>query len=174
MNKILYFGYGAYRSKSRISQVTGDDPGEGVGGILEGYRLAYQTLSEIPSPAKEALNKVWGPDFKAYTAVKGNGVISGILWNVTDEGFQVIKEWEFIGVWREIIELEVKTSDGMVIKAFTDKAFDSHPVSGYVDGLMYNEFNFRNQGEIEKLKEEKYYTDEKLEEIRQSLATIGK
>ncbi len=46
---MLFFGYGAYRSKAKMAQVIGYEPETEVGGIVEGYRLAYQVLSQLPT-----------------------------------------------------------------------------------------------------------------------------
>jgi len=174
MNKILFFGYGANRSKSKINQIIGGEPGSGMGAIIEGYRLAYQSLDQIPEPAKTNLQKTWGNDFKAYTLKEGEGVVGGVLWEISEEDFQKIKEWEYIGVWRELIEVDIKTSDGKRIHVLTEKAPGIHPISGYTDGLLYSEYEFLDLKQKEKVQISKYYNDRQIQEIRENLAAIQK
>ena len=173
MSKILFFGYGANRSRSKMVQIIGNKL-SGQGAIIEGYRLAYQSLDQIPEPAKTVLLKIWGHQFKSYTLKEGKGVVSGVLWEISDENFQKIKEWEFIGVWRELIEVDVRTSDGKKLHAFTEKAPEIHPISGYADGLLYNEYEFLNLVEKQKEQISNYYNDKQIQEVRDNLIAIAR
>ncbi len=170
--KILYFGYGAYRNRSKVEQVIAHPRPEEIGGIAEGYRLAYQDLSQIPQKASDILRNVWGDNFKAYTLKRENGIVSGVVYTITEEDLVKIKEWEFDGLWRDIIEIEIKTSDGFVVKAFTDMAKPDQQVAGYADGLLYNEFAFIIKQEKENIRDQEYYTQQQLEKIRANLAAI--
>lgn len=166
---MLFFGYGAYRSRAKISQITGKTPEGGAGAILEGYQLAFQSLSQIPQPVQDNLRDIWGDEFKAYTLKKGNGIVSGIIWNINEEDFKIIKEWEYVGAWREIIEVEVKTSDGLTFKTFSERVFDSAPIAGIVDGLLYDEFSFVRQSQKKQNEDIEYYTQEQLQLVREQL-----
>lgn len=77
MNKILFFGYGANRSREKIKKVISKDPGEGIGAVLEGYVLVDQALMQIPEPPREFLRKVYGNNFKSYSIKKGAGCYPG-------------------------------------------------------------------------------------------------
>ncbi|EKD86927.1 MAG: hypothetical protein ACD_37C00099G0004 [uncultured bacterium] len=173
MSKLLFFGYGANRSSNKISQIIGALP-SGQGAIIEGYRLAYQSLDQIPEPAKTVLLKIWGNQFNSYTLKKGEGMVNGVLWEISEDDFQKIKEWEFIGVWRELTEVDVRTSDGKKLRAFTEKAPEIHPISGYVDGLLYNEYEFLNLAEKQKEQISNYYNDKQIQEVRDNLITIAR
>lgn len=173
MNKILFFGYGANRNINKMFQTIGSRP-EGKGAVAEGFRLAYQSFDQIPEPAKSVLKKIWGSEFRAYTLKEDDGMVVGELWEITKDDFQKIKEWEFIGVWRELIEVVVKTSSGEKMLAFTDRAPDTHPVSGYVDGLSYDEYQFTNLIEKDKEKISMYYNETQLQEIRNNLKAIAR
>lgn len=168
---LLFFGYGAYRSKSKMTQVIGYEP-EGLGAILEDHILAIQTLSQISQPAQDLLKSAWGEDFKAYTLKKGKGLVHGIVWNIKEEDFVKIKEWEFIGTWREIVEVEVRTAEDIRLKVFTEKVFEVSPISKAVDGLLYNEFILTDQHEKQKAESIEYYTQEQLKKIREDLKHI--
>ncbi len=169
---ILFFGYGANRSKSKIGYIIGHNPGESVGATLEGYVLGIQSLRDIPNPPQEFLQDLYGGSFKAYTAKKGEGVIAGVLFELSPEDFQKIKEWEYEGIWREFIEVEVTSSGGKKIKAITEKSLDNYPVSEIGDGILYSEFDFiRQEGIYIPNKEyQEYYTHEQIEKIKAWLA----
>lgn len=166
---MLFFGYGAYRGRAKIAQVIGREPEGEIGGVVEGYRLAYQVLSQLPQPVQDNLRDIWGEEFKAYTLKKGNGMVNGIIWNIEEKDFETIKEWEYIGAWREIIKVDVKTSDGLILNAFSEKIFDSAPVTDFVDGLLYDEFELVRQSQKAKIENLEYYTQEQLQLIRDQL-----
>lgn len=168
MEKKLFFGYGANRNRSKIRQVIGRDPGEGVGAILEGYSLYLQDMEQIPERVRADLQKIFGNSFKSYTIVKGKGFVLGVIWAITDEELEKIKVWEYVGEWREIIEVTVKSEDFYTVKVLTEKCIDTFPATKKVDGLYYNELELK---ELEITKEEdEFYTKKQLEEIRKLLA----
>jgi hypothetical protein len=170
MDKKLFFGYGANRSRSKITQIIGHDPGEGVGAILEGYALHNQKLDQIPDPAKAILTKLFGHSFQAYTIRPGEGIVGGIIWSFTQEDLKKIEEWEFVGVWREIVEVIVKSEDLYTVKVLTEKVFDKFSVSNKVDGLYYDEFSFTRVAQEAAPQMNEYYTQKQIEEIRSLIA----
>lgn len=137
---INFFGYGAYRNQERLEQVLGHEISGGVGAQLTGYQLAYQLLNDIPEPPREILRSVWGEGFRAYT-LKSNpdGLVVGRLWQILTKDIPAIKEWEFDGQWRELIQVSVKASDGSEFTAYTDKALDKFMIHGNADGLNYQD-----------------------------------
>lgn len=170
MDKKLFFGYGANRNRSKIRQIIGKDPGDGVGAILEGYTLHLQNLDQIPEPAQSDLKNIFG-NFKAYTIRPGKGFVAGIVWSFTDEELEKIKQWEYVGNWREIVEVTVKSEDYYTVKILTEKSIDTFPVSEKVDGIVYNELDFK---ELEKgSKEDEYYTKSQLEKIRKLITKFS-
>jgi hypothetical protein len=173
MAKVLFFGYGAYRNKNKLAQVLGHTLGEGVGAVLEGYVLVYQTLNQLPANIGEFLRGVYGNDFKAYTIRKGSGVVSGIIWEITNEDLEIIKKWEFIPLspWREIVGINLKSSGGKEVKAFTEKAKDDQPATKITDGLDYEEFeNIRQDPNKKQSNDNPYYTQQQIEKIKSWLA----
>lgn len=170
MDKKLFFGYGANRNRSRIRQVIGKDPGDGVGAILEGYTLHVQNLDQIPEPAQSDLKEIFG-NYKAYTIRKGKGFVAGIVWSVTEEEFEKIKAWEYVGSWREIVEVTVKSEDFYTVKVLTEKSIDTYPVSEKVDGIIYDEFEFTKLRKG--VKEDEYYTKSQIEKIRQMISNVS-
>ena len=141
MAKLQFFGYGAYRSREKVTQIIGRDPGPGIGAILEGFSLYIQTLKQIPNPPRDLLREVYGSTFQAYTLRNEAGEVQGMLWEIEPEEFNKIKQWEFIGIWRELVKVTIKTSDNLTLKVFTEKSPDIHPVAERADGLNYKEFN---------------------------------
>src|SRR5438045_1486957 len=118
MVKVLFFGYGANKNRRKIAQIIGRDPQESVGALLEGYVLSTQNLNQIPDPPKELLRNLFGNDFKVYTIIKGEGVVQGSLFEITEEELNKISQWEFVPIWRQIIEVNIKSSGNKQIKAF--------------------------------------------------------
>lgn len=171
--RILYFGYGATKDRQKIAEVTGEDLRESVGAILEGYKLAYQTLDLIPQPVQDELKNIWGPSFKAYTLRTGEGIVEGVVWPVSEEGFEKIKEWESIGIWREVIKVKVRTFDNTTLNVYTEKVPDTAPISSFVDGLLYSLFSLQNLQAEKKVQVEQYYTQQRLDEIRKLLLAVS-
>jgi len=134
---INYFGYGANSLSDRLEKILGIIPQGGVGAIISQHDLAYQSLDQIPEPAKNILNSVWGKEFFAYTILPGQGFVSGLLWQLTPEEFQDLKKWEFCGTWREMIPVEITTSEGKKMSGFTDRALNYQNYIEKIDSLSH-------------------------------------
>ena len=165
MAKVLFFGYGEYRNRSKLAQVIGHDPGEEVGAVLNGYILVYQSLKQIPENLRKFLQDVFGNDFKAYSIKKGNGLVSGVIWELEEKDLKTLKEWVFVGDWREMAEVVVTSSGGKEVTALTDKARDSQQFEKVIDGVDYEEFNNSRIPKIDYTKQEQY-TQEQISKIR--------
>ena len=172
MKRILFFGYGANRDGNKIAQITGEDLRESVGAVLEGYKLAYQTLDQVPQPARDVLKDTWGNTFRAYTLRKGEGVTQGVIWPVSEEGLKKIEEWEFIGSWRELIKVRVRTFDNTELTVYTEKIPEDTPTVGFIDGLRYDEFIFKNLQEKRIVDENQYYTQNQINQVRKALEEL--
>lgn len=168
MGRVLFFGYGANKSRSKIQQIIGKDPGLGVGAILEGYTLNLQSINQIPDIPRQILLKLYSGEFKAYTIRKGDGVVVGAIWEIEEEDLNKIKEWEFVDVWREIIEVSVKTSSEETLKVITEKAKDEFQTEFIVDGLLYDVFGFTKKASDPT--KDQYYTQKQLAKIRSWIA----
>ncbi|MBI2021838.1 hypothetical protein HYS93_03095 [Candidatus Daviesbacteria bacterium] len=169
-DKILFFGYGANKARSKIAYIIGRDPGDHVGAIAEGFVLAVQHLNNIPAKPQSLLRTLYGNEFKAYTLKKGQGLVTGIIWEMTQVDLEKIKQWEFVGEWREIIEIEVESSGGKTTKVLTEKNMDQFKVDGVADGLLYSEFDFVKKNIINPNQTE-YYTKKQINKIKNWLAT---
>lgn len=169
MDRIIYFfGYGAYKNKERVNLILKRQP-KGYGAVIENYALHIQALEQVPSPVRERLNKVWGPNFRSYTMRTNPGsMVLGIVWEITEKDFETIRQWEFIGVWREFIQVQVKLFDGRVISAMTEKIPDNHPINEEVDGLDYvDNLNWAPPQFDDKEVEKEYKLDDLRKELEQ-------
>lgn len=182
MDKIFYFGYGANRDKKRIEDILtvsglkGDDLKiEGrYGARIDGFVLGIQALDQIPEEVRENLRKVWGDNFRCYTMKPGYGQIAGVIWEYTEAQFNAIKEWEYDGIWREIVEVEVITTDQKKLKTFTDRAKNDAPIKEIVDGLIYED-NLNKQGmRTEDEFSEDEYKIKEIQKVREELAKTKK
>lgn len=135
------------------------------GAVLENAYLAYQVLDQIPQPPRDILERVWGRNFKCYTARTGEGQIAGVVWELDEEDLKTLKEWEFIGEWRELVQVKVKASDGQELTAYTEKAPDTAPVKETVDGLNYED-NLNKEGRLQKETDEDEW---KIAELREQI-----
>ncbi len=156
---VYYFGYGILKNQDVVKEIIGTIPKGGYGGILEGFDLGYQNLDQIPEPSKKILFGLYGFNFKAYTIRKGNGYISGIIWELNQKEFNFIKEWEFVGVWRNVISVPIKLFNGHLITSFTTSIFYDQTIKGYIDSINY-ETNLNPQG-----KKQLYENKDKIMEI---------
>lgn len=165
MAKILYFGYGANRSSQKIFEILGKEPGGGNSAVLEGFNLYTQTLSQIPEKPRSILEKVWGGEFRSYTLKKGEGSVAGVLWELDEDELKKLQEWEFVGYWKEMIQVPIKTSSGETVYAVTEKVTDDQSVEGKVDGLFY-ENNINAEGSPDR-ELENYKINETREILRE-------
>lgn len=174
---MLFFGYGANKDKKRLQEIfkASDLEGDelvvrgGKGARVDNMVLAVQAFNQLPEEIKEAIDKVWGDKFRSYTMKAGNGQIAGVIWELTDKQYKALKDWEFDGVWREMREVEVVTSDQQKLKVLTDKIKDAAAIKEIVDGLNY-EANLNREGmrELGYEKEDEYRVYE-LKRVREQL-----
>lgn len=165
MGNILFFGYGANKSRSKIQQIIKRDPGTGIGAVLEGYTLNTQSLNNIPENPRKIIFQLYGSEFKSYSIKKGDGIVLGVIWETTPEELELIKDWESVGTWRELIEVDVKSSANQIIKVVTEKSHDTYPTDFIVDGLLYDVFAFTQKAASTE-KRDTYYTQKQISQIR--------
>jgi hypothetical protein len=168
MQTYQFFGYGVLSDRYIIKEIIGRDPGVGKSAVVEGYQLAYQVLDQIPLQIRPFLEKVWGSAFRAYTLRGGAGVVSGRIWELTDAELIRIREWNFVGTWRELGETSAKTSTGEVIRVTIEKVADSQPITEVVDGISY-EANLNYQGQRIIAEQSR---EEELELVREQLIQL--
>ncbi len=136
---LYYFGYGANRSDDRLEKIFGERPIGGSGAIIHGFALCYQKIMQIPDPAKTLLQQVWGDSFRGYTIKSHEGVVAGRIWELSQEQLELLKTWEFVGSWKELISVSVVQYDGTTVQAVTEKAPDEADVFRVADGLWYDD-----------------------------------
>jgi hypothetical protein len=138
MDYISYFGYGANADPNRIKEIIGHIPEKKNGGIISNFRLCVQTLNQIPEPAKNILESVWGKKFLAYTISPGNGLVVGALWQLSASDFSKLKEWEELDGWRKFIPIKVTLYDNTIKQAVTDQISSlNQSLFGCVDSILY-------------------------------------
>jgi hypothetical protein len=170
---IYYFGYGKNKDPFLFEKILGVIPEGGDGALIQNYNLCYQSLDQIPNPPANILLDVWGKDFHAYTLTSGQGMVVGLIWTIEDTMLDRIKEWEFDGVWRKIIEVEVITYDNKKIKCFTDIALNNDKYIEIVDGLNYptdlNEKKIVTDRELNQVNGE---VTKKMDKLQEELGTL--
>lgn len=172
MAKLYYFGYGTNKSRERIREIIGHDPGEGKGAVLDGYVLTYQVLDQVPEGPRTVLGKVWGDEFKGYTLRKGSWKVAGVIWELEEDDLEKIKEWEFVDEhWKEMVSASAVTSDGVTIQVVTEKVPDNQPIKEAVDGLNYKE-NL-NEGKVVSYEEDEFRIAE-MRKVRAELEEVNK
>lgn len=135
---IYYFGYGANRSKQRLTDILEQEPIGGYGAYIQNFALCYQLLVQIPPGPREILEKCWGRNFRCYTLRKRNNwVVAGVIWELTKKQFEILKKWELIGSWKKLISVEAIGANGTVYHTYTELVPDPQPVYQDVDGLQY-------------------------------------
>jgi hypothetical protein len=169
MDSVLFFGYDIHREGSLISQIIGRHP-NGIAAIIQGYTLCSQRLDQVPNPAQGILRSVFGDSFQSYTLRKGNGIVLGTIWELTDEDLSKIKEFEFEGVWREFFEVEVLSSGMKNVRCITEKVYDNQEILEVVDGLDYDLFLNKKSEQVNSEQLQKYTTDQ-IEQIKNWLKT---
>jgi len=149
--KVMYFGYGATRDSGVISIILGKPESALVGrkAVLEGFDLAIQRLDQVPDvilptapsaiSVRESLRKVWGDNFRSYVLKPNSGGrVSGIIWELTPEDIERIKDWELLDFgWFEDTNGEAITPEGNRIPVVTEKIRSDQEVDQVVDGLEY-------------------------------------
>jgi hypothetical protein len=168
MTPIYFFGYGANRSKTRLRDILGHDPLGGKSAILSNSTLAIQTLDQIPDEPRQVLEKVWGEKFRSYTVKDGKGEVVGVVWQLDEHDLDLLKKWEYIGEWRQLAEVKVKTADGKEVKALTDRAPEGSLTKEVVDGLNYED-NLNKEGMKPETQEDDEYRIKELRKVREEL-----
>ena len=104
---IKYFGCGTNRDLDMMAHMIGRKDIHGEPGKLFGYDLCVQRTmqfrderpenSPIDISPRALILKVWGPDFEMYVSRPNpDGVISGIIWDITQEELELVREWELV------------------------------------------------------------------------------
>lgn len=174
MGKILYFGYGAYRSRNKVLRILGKEPVGGYGALLDNYQLAIEPLELVPEGLpKQILDQIFGKSFRSYTIKKGKGLIAGVIWEFDDNDLK-LAEAEFIGTWRELVEVEVALANKTKVKAITDKIIKSDRLTEIADGLNYvDNLNIEKKDGSGGREEDDEYKVREIQRIKQELEKLA-
>ncbi len=172
-----YFGYGpTLKNRKIIKEIIGRDPGEGRSAVIRGFQLGYQSLSQIPESVSNKLLQFWGESFRAYTLVKGPGVVSGIVWEITDEEFIKLQQWNFVGEWRMMTKNIVILDDNTEIAVDMDITPPTQSIEGIIKNGMKELPNPLLEALLEgkkKLKDYKEGMEEDVTKTREVLRMIA-
>jgi len=171
MAKVKFFGYGANRNKKRLQDIFGHEPDGGISAILSNSILAVQTLDQIPEEPRRILEKVWGEKFRSYTVKDGKGEVVGTIWEIDENDLRELERWEYIGDWRELKEVTVKTADGTEVRALTDRAPEGSLTKETVDGLNYED-NLNKNGMKPNTDGEDEKDEFRLDKLRKELGLL--
>lgn len=152
MQKILYFGYGANSQREMMEAITGNRNLKGQPGILKGYALCVQKLSQVPdsvSPTapvpvspKKILKESWGDNFETYIIKPDkNGEVAGTIWELSRQERELVRDWELIDFgWCKDMEGKAVTKDGKEVDAQTEGFREGQEVAREADGKNYKPF----------------------------------
>ncbi len=182
MANVLFFGYGANRDKKRLEDVfqveglSGEDliVKGGKGARVDGSVLAIQTFDQLPEKIKESIKRTWGDTFRAYTLKSGEGQVAGVIWDLSEKQYEVLRNWEHDGIWREMKEVEVITTNQKKLKVMTEQATDESPIKEIVDGLNYeNNLNKNGMKITRDSKDDDEYRIREIVRVREELKKIA-
>jgi len=145
---IDFFYYGPCADEDVMTAIIGKKPINGRSAILQGYILGVQNLDDIPDikikglklTAQKIMKADWQPDFQMHAAHKGKGQIKGIVWTITKEDLDAIKNWELVDYhWYSIVEGTVVFVDDSTKKVLTIAVKKQHTQKD-INGLNYDLF----------------------------------
>lgn len=124
-NKVLYFGYGANSQREMMEAITGNENLVGQPGILRGFKLCIQKMSQVPdsvfpnSPIavspKQILRESWPDSFETYIIKPGEETdeVAGTVWELTPLERELVRDWELVDFgWYKDIKGKALTTDG--------------------------------------------------------------
>jgi len=148
-NKILYFAYGNNREPEIMQALTGNKNMVGDEATLKGYVLGIQRLDQVPrtrlpglpiSPY-EAIKRHWSDSFESYVIKKGEGEVKGMVWELTPEERELVRDWELIDLgWYKDAKGEAILANGKKVEIETYALGDNQEIDKVVDGREYNSF----------------------------------
>ncbi len=148
-NKILYFAYGNNREPEIMQALTGNKKLVGHEATLKGYVLGVQRLDQVPKTRMpglpispyEAIKRNWDDKFESYVVKKGEGDVKGIVWELTPEERELVRDWELVDFgWYKDIKGKAVTKDGREVDIQTEGFREGQEVDREVDGKDYPAF----------------------------------
>ena len=152
--KILYFGYGANRDPKMMEWITGNKTLVGRPGVLKGYTLCVQKLSQVPdsvfptapAPFSARANIIaggWTQTFTSYNIKEDpKGEVYGTIWELSPQDRELVRDWELIdfGWYKDIKDITAETEDGQRVKIETEGLREGQEVDREVNGKYYPPF----------------------------------
>jgi len=149
-----YFGYGANRSQDMMTAITGRRPNGHIG-FLHGYELCIQTWDEIPQKARDMLHH-WDQNFRTYCIRLAEGKkVKGVVWFLTDEERELVKNWEIIPLWYKEITVDIENFDGKYTKEVETEMINDPNIQQVVDGENYQTFLNKEEKMLEVAEKER-------------------
>ena len=140
--KILYFGYGANSQREMMEAITGNRSLKGRPGILKGYTLCVQKLSQAPDSVRKILLDSWGDNFETYIIKPDkNGEVTGTIWELFPQDRELVRDWELVDFgWYKDMKGKAETVDGQIFDVQTEGFREGQEVDREVDGKNYKPF----------------------------------
>ena len=152
-SKILYFGYGANSQIEMMEAITGNKNLVGQPGVLRGFKLCVQRMSQIPdsispnSPEpvspKRIIKANWPDSFETYIIKSGNesDEVEGTVWELTPLEREFVRDWELVDFgWYKDIKGKAVTTDGQEIDIQTEGLREGQEVDREINGKNYKPF----------------------------------
>lgn len=174
-NKILYFAYGNNREPEIMQVLTGNKNLVGHEAVLKGYVLGVQMLDQVPSirlsgfpvSPQEVLRRHWNDSFESYVIKPGEGEVKGMVWELTNEERELVRDWELIDLgWYKDVKGEAILKDGGKIAVETEILGDSQGIDRVIDGKEYNSFLNKKEDffRVIEISRREYFEREKIKE----------
>ncbi len=152
-NKILYFGYGANSQREMMEAITGSKNLVGQPGVLRGFKLCIQKMSQVPdsvfpnSPVavspKQILKESWSDNFETYIIKPGEETdeVVGTVWKLTPLERELVRDWELVDFgWYKDIKAKALTTDEEEVDIQTEGFREGQEIDREVEGKNYKPF----------------------------------
>lgn len=152
-NKVLYFGYGANSQREMMEAITGNENLVGQSGVLRGFKLCIQRMSQVPdsvfpnSPVavspKQILKESWPDNFETYIIKPGEETdeVAGTVWELTPLERELVRDWELVDFgWYKDIKGKALTTDGKEVDIQTEGFREGQEVDREINGKDYEPF----------------------------------
>ncbi|MBI4276645.1 gamma-glutamylcyclotransferase [Candidatus Uhrbacteria bacterium] len=139
VHSVRYFGFGTNRDHDMMAHMIGRAPIHGEYGTLFGFELCvlrgrqFRDIVPKASPLTMSPRAIivgtWGPDFLMYVSRPNpTGSIAGMIWDMTPEEFQFVREWEMVEYGaQEDAQGIAMTAGGAIVNVIT-QSFLTPPI----------------------------------------------
>ncbi len=148
---IKYFGFGTNKDLDMMAHMVGNNNLKGVPGKLLGYELCIQDINQIRDEiihpfdrSPRAIIKAgFGENFKLYTSRQKVGAVTyGTIWDLTEEEFEKVKNWELVDFgMQEDVKALATDSNGNPVQVITQALLkDPKEVESIVNEENYDPY----------------------------------